>query len=338
MATPEPKLSSDEMAALKDMATPEEGQEVSVNESAKVQVSSYNFRQPGRLSAAQLRALRVVHEYFSKRLTDERPSNPSLSADLSMVNVETVSYSNFMGSLGNPCFLMQLASRFEHPVMMEIDLPTMKTLVSRILGDNDEEAASGEEKEVVAVKALTSIEQAIAADWLEALLPMLGESWELSSPVDFKMQHIDSDPRFVQVMPDDSPVVSVTFRFLLGTAKGQLTLCYPLEPLQELLEGMSLKMRGSDEEEETGEQDGSRILASLKSVPFEMRAELGCCSIQARQLASLQLGDVLCLDRTIHDSVDVFLEDNQVFSARLGKKGDNMALQIAGRKTERKQF
>jgi flagellar motor switch protein FliM len=325
MSNQEKNLSTDEMAALRDVAAPIESEGVSAEEAAKVQVLSYNFRQPGRLSGAQLRALKVVHEYFAKRFSEDRPGGINMAFDLSLLSVETVSYSNFMGSLGNPCFMTQLSSRFDQPVLMEIDLPLVSMLVSRILGDEEE----AEEE----IKPLTSIEQAIAGNWIEGILPVLGESWELSAPVNFGLKSIESDPRFVQVMPDDNPVVSVSFRFQAGGKVGQLTLCYPLEPLQELVEGMSLKMSGGDDDEGDSEQDGARVLASLKGVPFELRAELGCCSIRASQLATLRTGDVLCLDRSIHDSVDVFLGNNLVFEAGFGRKGDNLALQLCNRRT-----
>lgn len=321
-------LSPDEMAALRDVATPEADAVDAGQEAARVQVMSYNFRQPGRLSAAQLRALKMVHEFFDKRLSEEPPSGINLPFKLGLLSVETISYSNFMGSLGNPCFMAQLSSRFEQPVLMEIDLRVVGMLVSHILGDIDEGEAE--------VRAPTAIEQSIAGNWLEGLLPLLEESWSLSTPVDFGLKSIECDPRFVQVMPDDSPVVSLTFRLQIGTTEGQLTLCYPLEPLQELLEGMSLRMSGSDDDEEDVEQGGERILTSLKQVPFELSAELGRCSIRARQLASLKVGDVLCLDRSIHDSVEVLLGRNAVFDANLGRKGDNLALQLCNRRTVRR--
>lgn len=323
MTSNEKKLSDEEMAALRDVAVSDSPEAVIRERAAKVKVESYNFRQPGRLSTAQLRALKVVHEFFAKRLAEERSNGLNLVLELNLLSVETVSYSNFMGSLGNPCFMAQLSSRFDQNVLLEIDLPLVRTLVSRILGDGNDGAD----------KALTSIEQAIAGNWLESLLPLLGESWNMSAAVDFALRSIECDPRFVQVLPDDSPVVSMTFMMKAGSAKGQLTLCYALEQLQELLEGMSLKMSGGHEEDGEHEKGGERIMAALKSVPFEMRAELGCCSIRASQLAALRKGDVLCMERSIHDPLDLFLGSNRIFKAVLGRKGDSLALQLCCRRS-----
>ncbi|MDZ8117294.1 flagellar motor switch protein FliM [Pontiella agarivorans] len=326
MADQEHNLSPDEMAALRDVAVPEVDAADAGERAARIQVTSYNFRQPGRLSSAQLRALKMVHEFFAKGLSEVPPSGVNLPFELGLLSVETISYSNFMGSLGNPCFMAQLSSRFEQPVLMEIDLRVVHMLIAHILGNKDEEREEEGRK-------LTSIEQGIAGNWLEGLLPLLGESWTLSAPVDFGLKSIECDPRFVQVMPDDSPVVSLTFRLQVGTVKGQLTLCYPLEPLQEMLEGMSVRMSGGDEDDV--EQSGDSTLVSLKGIPFELRAELGHSHIRASQLATLRKGDVLCLDRSIHDPVDVLLGDNVVFEAGLGKKGDNLALQIRKRRKDR---
>ncbi|QBG47363.1 hypothetical protein EGM51_08155 [Verrucomicrobia bacterium S94] len=322
MSKQEQNLSPDEMAALRDVSVPEFDEVDSGEPVAHVQVTSYNFRQPGRLSSAQLRALKMVHEFFAKGLSEDGAEGISLPFELGLLSVETISYSNFMGSVGNPCFMVQLSSRFEQPVLMEIDLRLVHLLVSHILGDHEPE---GED-----AGKLTSIEEDIAGNWLEGLLPLLGEAWTLSTPIDFGLKSVESDPRFVQVMPDDSPVVSLTFRLQVGGVKGQLTLCYPLEPLQEMLEGMSARMSGGDEDHV--EQSDESILSSLKRVPFELRAELGRSHLRASQLATLRVGDVLCLDRSIHDPVEVLLGNNVIFDAGLGKKGDCLALQIRNRR------
>jgi flagellar motor switch protein FliM len=327
MSNQEQNLSPDEMAALRDVAEPIESAEDSAEKSARVKVMSYNFRQPGRLSAAQLRALTVVNEYFAKRICEARPGGVSMAFEMSLLSVETVSYSNFMGSLHKPCFISHIVDQYDHSVLIDMPLPIVQVLVARILGDDGEVQSDG--------KGLTTIEQAIAGNWVENLLPLLKEAWAMSTDVDFSLKNISNDSRFVQILPDDSPVVSLTFNMQSGDVKGQFALCYPLEPLEGLLHNMSLRMSGAMEEDDDSDQAESRILSSLKIVPFELRAELGRCAVRASQLMTIRKGDVLCLDRKIDDSVDVFLDDKLVFEAKLGRKGDNMALQLSRRRASK---
>jgi flagellar motor switch protein FliM len=325
MAANEQTLSLDELAALREMTMQEEPDEPREARAAQVKVLNYNFRQPGQLSASQLRALKVVHEFFAKRLSESQPKGLAANLGLALQSVETVSYAHFMGSLTNPCYLLQLSTRFEEPVLLDVNLGVMKTLVARLLGDRS--ALSESEQR----RPLTSIEESIAGSMMESLLPMLGDAWALSSAVTFSILSTDSDPRFVQVMPDDHPVVSLTFLLTADDIKGSFTLCYPLEPLKELVEGMSHRMTGGEEELTANEGGSDRILSSFKGVPVEMRAELGTATVLTSQLVELRVGDVLCLDRKINEPLELFINDARMFKAKLGRKGDVLSLQVSQR-------
>lgn len=317
-----PSLSADELAALRAVTRSDEPAEAPGERAAQVKVVSYNFRQPGQLSVPQLRALKVVHEYFSKRLAETRAGLP-VDVALNLLSVDTVSYTHFIGGVKNPCFLAELTTRFEPPVLLDLDLPLAHLLAVRLLGDTGAvEAQSG---------PLTAIEQSLSASWVRRTLPLLAEAWALSTPVEFRLKGIETDPRFVQVMSDEDPVVVMVFRLHLGAAQGDCTLCYPLEPLQELLEGMSRRMMGAEDAQDDSAGNSGRLLAAFKRVPFELRAELGVSSIRTGQLAQLKVGDVLCLERNLGEPLDLYLGSRRIFSAMMGHLGDRLAVQIHGR-------
>jgi flagellar motor switch protein FliM len=322
VSTKKTSLSADELVALRAVTRTEEPSDPPDERAARVKVLNYNFRQPGQLSVTQLRALKVVHEYFSKRLAEARPG---LNVDvvLNLLSVDTVSYTHFIGSVANPCFLAQITSRFEHPVLLDLDLPLAHLLAIRLLGDTGEVEVSHD--------ALTAIEQSLSASWIRRVLPLLSEAWALSAEVDLTLKVIETDPRFVQVMSDDDPLVILAFNLQIGAVQGQFTVCYPLEPLQEMLEGMSRRMVGADEAPEDKAGNRDRLLASFKRVPFELRAELGTSSVLTGQLARLKVGDVLCLERNVCEPLDLYLGKRRVFSAVLGRKGDRLAVQLNGR-------
>jgi flagellar motor switch protein FliM len=326
VSTKKTSLTAEELSALRAVTRTEESSEPPEVRAARVKVLNYNFRQPGQLSVTQLRALKVVHEYFSKRLTETRPGGLAGEISLNLLSVDTVSYTHFIGSVKNPCFLAQLASRFDQPVLLDLELSLAHLLAIRLLGDDGEvEVNNG---------MLTAIEQALSSSWLRQTLPLLSEAWALSTPIDFTLKGIETDPRFVQVMPDDDPVVVLAFNLQIGSAQGRFTVCYPLEPLQQLLEGMSRRMVGADETPEDAAGNSGRLLASFKRVPFEMRAELGTSSVLTGQLARLKVGDVLCLERKVYEPLDLYLGTRRVFNARLGRKGDRLAVQLSGRCAE----
>jgi len=326
MNTANTALSAEELSALRTAAAGEEPQELPETRSACVKVIAYNFRQPGQLSSTQLRALNTIHEFLAKRILEDSPGGLNRPVQLRRLAVDTVSYRSFIGSLKNPCFMVQLTGQAEAPVLMDMELPVARALAAALLGDSDSEAPDDD-------KALTSIEQSLAGSWVAKLLPLLTDAWSMSVSVKFNLKTIETDPRFVQVMPNESPLVVLTFQLQIGTVKGRFSICYPLEPLQQMLEGISLKMTGAEEGANDAARNSERLLASLKKVPFELRAELGCSTLLTSQLVRLQLGDVLCLDRSIHEPIDVYLGSRRVFQARLGRKGDALSLQVSARCT-----
>ena len=288
---------------------------------ASIKISDYNFRRPGQLSSTQLRALNTVHEFFAKKV---RGGNiGGVSVNLTRLGVDTISYSNFIGSLNNPCFTIHLSCTPSETVLFDLEIPVARALTTSMLGDRGGE----DQKET----PLTSIEQSLASGWLEKTLPMLSEAWSMSSVAEFGFRTIEADPRFIQVMPDETPVVVMAFNMTVGPVRGQFSICYPLAPLQPMLEGLCLRMKGKDEEVTDAATNSERLLSSLKKVPFDLRAELGCSTLLASQLIRMRVGDVICLDRDIHESLDLYLGDRPVFKARLGRKGDQLAVQVAGR-------
>ena len=315
------ELSEEERAALQEAASGEPSTEAPEERAARVRISEYNFRRPGQLSATQLRALNTIHEFFVKTIVGRTGNGPAIQ--LSRLSVDTVSYSSFVGSLSNPCFIVQLQSGTGETVLMDMDLPVARALSGALLGGlGDDEDADA---------PLTSVEQSIAGSWVEKTLPVLTEAWSMSFAVEFSLQTIETDPRFIQVMPDETPVVVMSFRLNCGSASGRFSICYPLESMQAMLEGLSLRMTGDQETAVDAAGNSEHLLKSLKKVPFDLYVELGRSTLLASQLIHMRVGDVLCLDRRVDEPLDIFFGDRRVLKARLGKQGDQLAVQVTGR-------
>lgn len=317
-------LSDEERAALREASAGEPSTEAPAERASSVKVSEYNFRRPGQLSSTQLRALNTVHEFFVKKIQGRTENGPAVQ--IARLSVDTVSYSSFVSSLNNPCFIVQLQCNSGETVLMDMDLSVARALSGALLGDLDDDAPSD--------APLTSIEQSIAGSWVEKTLPVLTEAWSMSFAVEYALQTIETDPRFIQVMPDETPVVVMAFKLTCGAAAGQFSICYPLESMQGMLEGLSLRMTGDQETAVDAAGNSEHLLTSLKKVPFDLYVELGSTTVLANQLIRMKTGDVLCLDRRVDEPLDVFLGSRRVFKARFGKKGDQLAVQLTGRCSE----
>jgi flagellar motor switch protein FliN len=72
------------------------------------------------------------------------------------------------------------------------------------------------------------------------------------------------------------------------------------------------------------------IMGRVGDVPVELRAILGHASFTLDELSSLQVGDVIALDRRAQDPVDIVVHDRLLCQARAGIAGQLVAIELIG--------
>jgi flagellar motor switch/type III secretory pathway protein FliN len=76
------------------------------------------------------------------------------------------------------------------------------------------------------------------------------------------------------------------------------------------------------------------IMRRVGDVPVELRAILGHASFTLDELSSLQVGDVIALDRRAQDPVDIVVRERLFCQARAGVAGQVVAVELIGRPGE----
>jgi flagellar motor switch protein FliM len=66
----------------------------------------------------------------------------------------------------------------------------------------------------------------------------------------------------------------------------------------------------------------------LGDVPLELRALLGRADLSVDRLGALRVGDVITLDRSAHEPVDLIMDGRVFLRARAGLSGGRIALQV----------
>src|SRR5262249_28527782 len=72
------------------------------------------------------------------------------------------------------------------------------------------------------------------------------------------------------------------------------------------------------------------LFSRLGDVPIELRAVLGQATFSLDELSSLRVGDVIALDRSAHDPVDLVIQNRALFRARAGVAGQWVAIELIG--------
>jgi flagellar motor switch/type III secretory pathway protein FliN len=74
--------------------------------------------------------------------------------------------------------------------------------------------------------------------------------------------------------------------------------------------------------------ESKQVGVRLGEVPIELRVVLGQAEFALDELASLQVGDVIALERRSPDPVDILIDDHPFARARAGLSGQRVALEL----------
>lgn len=289
----------------------------------------FDFRQGGILSERQARALRQRHEELARALGDRLTLWLRCDFGLRLARVEAVSYASFIESLAATTHITLFKlDPLRGVCLLETPPALASAVVERLLGGPGERL--GEARE------LTDVEIALFDQWTQIFL----EEWQVHfpeppNPKPHLLGH-ESAPRFLQSAPPDTMMIEVVFEAAFADGKVPVQLAFPYPTLEPLLRQIAPP-------EEPGPKSRAAA-ASAPAVPWnnvldDMKLAVSAhwtgLEMTARELANLNVGDVIQLSPQIAAQVQVRLAGRVKFSGRLGTCGGQWAVELTGPATSK---
>jgi flagellar motor switch protein FliM len=285
-------------------------------------VSVYDFKRPERVSKDQMRALEALHEGFGRNFGAALSGYLRTIIEVSVANIEQLTYSEFIHSLPNPtCFNLLKAEQLEGQLCLEISPLIIYPIIDRLLGGSNADL-------FIPQRPLTQIEQRLVQRITDRATHHLSEAWTNLTPVTFKVDDFESNPQLVQIVPPNETVVVVGFELKMGNRAGTMSLCIPYNVIEPIM-GVLAAQNWFSYQRKAGQVDHARKLtSSLHTAPVELRAFLAQTTISVNDLLSLQPGDILTTDKDQASQVLIQVEGKNKFLGRLGQFKGNRAIQI----------
>lgn len=302
-----PIVSQDELAVL-----------LMNDEAQRKAVVRYDFRRPDRITREQLRALQLLHERFAYNVAMSLSAFLRATTELAVVSVDQVAYGEFLATLPESTAFYAIAMPpLEGLAALEIDPPVAFAAVDRMLGGAGRAEAPS--------RPLTEIEQNVLDSVVKLFNGHLTETWEPVAGVQFTTQARDTRPQMLQVTGRNEVVVLLLFSVKVAETKGTLKLCLPATAIEALGERF-LHVRHRTRP--PSEDEAAHLAANLGRVPLAVNAQLSTV-LSARELVSLQVGDVLSLGRASGQPVTVSIGDHPAFAGQLLVHNGSLAVRVA---------
>lgn len=280
-------------------------------------VRVYDFRRPDKFSKDHLRTLQMVHENFARVWTTVLSAQLRTMARVTLDAVEQLTYDEFLASVRNPAVLC-LVSMEPLPGRQMVDIhPALAfPLIDRLLG--------GLGTAEVGERALTDIEVTVMERVVSGMLSALVEAWQGLVALRARLDSIEANPLFAQVIPPNEVTAVITLTATLGEAGGSLRLCLPYSSLKPVLGQLTAHRWAGGGEVARVEGNG----ANLRDVRVEMSVRLGKATLTIGQLLGLERGDVIKLGQPVGEPLTVYLGPRAAFRARPGRVGNRVAVQV----------
>lgn len=284
-------------------------------------IKLYNFKRPDRFSKDQIRTIYMIHENFARLV------NTYLSAHLrTMINVEVASvdqltYDEFIRSLQNPSVIgvFQMAP-LKGNAVFDMNPALAFAMVDRLFG--------GVGTSPTKARSLTDIEVTIISRVMSRTLEQLTEAWERVVDIAPRLETMESNPQFAQVVPPNDMVVIITLQAKIMQTEGLMTFCIPYLVLEPIMNKLSTTFWVASSNANRDDTDNSALQRRLIRTPVPVSVLLGETAINVEDLLNLSVGETLRLNTKYDEELSVIVGQREKFKGRPGLSGKSMAIQI----------
>ena len=305
---------------LKALSTGELDAEDYKNSEEK-QVKVYNFSTPSKFSKEHLRTLETIFEHYGRLLYINLPAYLRKTVQVEVMNAEAVLYKEYSQALSNPVLLGLIDfSPLEGTIVMELATNLGYAIIDRMLGGA---GASLEKK-----REFSEIEISIIERIMTICVDMLREPWQNVVEVHPRLTRIETNPQYAQIISPQEMVAIVTMSVRIGDVDGLMNICLPYMTLENVMDKLNTKywFAALKEKDENTYEEAIESLISQSVIPI--KAQLGRTSITVTEFVNLQKGDIIKLDSSIGDELDVYVGNIKKFKALPGSSDDKYAVRV----------
>lgn len=314
-------LSQNEIDALLKQLSSGELDVGEISDEASVKIKDYDFARPAKFSKEHLRTLEIIFEHFGRLISSNFPAYLRKNVQVDVMNSEAVTYSEFSNALSNPVLLgIVNFAPLNGNIIIELASNLGFTIIDRMLGGMGEPLDKPRE--------FSEIELSVLERIFTILVDMLREPWENVIEIHPRLERIETNSQFAQIISPSEMIAIVTINVSIGNVEGLMNICLPFITLEDIMDKLNTKYWFSTMQSKDEESYNEFIETAINRAQIPIKARLGGSSISVMDFINLQVGDIIRLDSHVEDELDVYVGNIVKFKALPGSGADNYAVKV----------
>lgn len=320
---PDDLLSQTEIDALFSELTHASGDAAEAGQERFRSVRPYDFRHPSKLSKDQLRTLQMLFEGFARLVSSSLSGVLRSQVHAALVSIEQSVFDDYARALPQKTLLnLATAEPLPGTFVFEYDMGSAFLIVDRLLG--------GLGKVPQQDRTVTEIEEMLLQSTAGVFLDALAQAWEQIVPLEARLQRLEYSPRFLQIAPQNEPVVLLLFDLRIQDRQTTLSMCMPFTVIEPIAPQLNVQALFTAAQATQSVEESADAHLRLQRVKIPLAAVMGETVLPLGTISELQVGDVLRLDGLATDPLVVTVNKKPTYVARPGLVRQHLAVQVLG--------
>ncbi len=274
------------------------------------------------VSYERLPMLEIVFDRLVRLMTTSLRNFTSDNVEVSLDQISSIRFGDYLNSIPLPAIIAVFrAEQLDNFGLVTVDSNLIYSVVDVLLGGR-----RGSVSTRVEGRPYTTIERMLVTRMIEVVLADAKQAFAPLTEVDFKLDRIETNPRFAAIARPPNAAIVVKLRIDMEDRGGRLELLLPyatLEPIRKmLLQQFMGEKFGRDNIWE------GHLASELWNTKLEVRAVLDELSQPLHKMLNLKVGDTLMLDAAVDSPVKLMCGQVELSSGRVGRMGHALAVRI----------
>ena len=277
----------------------------------------------GMVSSERLPMLEVVFDRLVRMMSTSLRNFTSDNVEVTLDSIDSLRFGDYLNALPLPTMLgVFKAEEWDNLGLISIDSSLIYSTVDVLLGGRRGTAAMRVEG-----RPFTTIERNLVERMVHVVLADLSAAFGPLSPVTFRFDRLETNPRFATISRPGNAVVLARLRIDMEDRGGRLEVLIPyatLEPIRELL----LQMFMGEKSGVGGSIWETHLAEELWKTDIELTAVLDEMTMTLGKVFDFKVGSQLQLNAVPDSVIEVRCGDIPMFRGKMGRKGETIAVRI----------
>jgi flagellar motor switch protein FliM len=276
------------------------------------------------VSYERLPMLEIVFDRLVRLMTTSLRNFTSDNVEVSLDTMSSIRFGDYLNSIPLPAILAVFrAEELDDFGLLTIDSNLIYSIVDVLLGGRRGTAALRIEG-----RPYTTIERVLVQRMVEVILNDAKQAFEPLTPVSFKLDRLETNPRFAAIARPANAAILVKLRIDMEDRGGRVELLLPYSTLEPIRKKLLQQFMG----EKFGRDNiwEGHLATELWTTDTEVRCVLDEQQMPLSKVLDFKVGDTLMLNATPDSEVSVRAGNIALTTGKMGRKGQHIAVRVEG--------